>query len=267
MRALSLAVALASLVIAPQAADAQCGGDGGSSGSGSGGSGGGDSDSEPACEEVSPVVGHAVCTRFGRWDAGRRPAIRFAGGASLIRIPVGDLALSGAAAHADAPSMSYAVVGSDRSATGGAFDLGVTAALGRHLYVGIDGSIGALESGPMSVSSATAELGVETRSLVYLAGAAVAGAQVDLGALQLRGEVGVGVRAVGATVETNHADCVLSDTHYDAAPLIRPRLSAQRWVTPWVSVGASAGTNLARRGETSFGLFVGGHLRAFDAGR
>lgn len=269
MRA-ALAVALLALLAllgAPLEARAECG-DGGDSGGGdSGGDGDSDSDSEPACEEVSPVVGHAICRRFGSWDASRRPAIRVSGGASIIRVPVSSMSFSGTAEHTDA-AMAYAVTGEPGSATGGAFDLQVTAALGRHLYAGVEGSIGGLDTGPMAApTTSAAGLAVDASSLVYLAGAAVAGAAVSFGDYQLRGEVGIGVRAVGLSVETRYAvdgeDCVLGETLFDTAALIRPRLSAQRWVTPWVSVGASAGTNLASRGETSVGLFVGGHLRAF----
>jgi hypothetical protein len=267
MRAILSAVAVAAVWVAGSSdARAQCGGDSGSVDSSSSTNSSSDSsDSEPACEEVSPVVGHAICGRFGSWDARRRPAVRVIAGASMLRIPVGSMAFAGDAGHSDVP-MSYAVTGERAAAaTGGAFDLQVAASVGPHLYVGLEGSVGGLDSGPMSASASTADLGVTTESLVYLAGAAIAGAAVSLGANQIRGELGVGIRAVGLTVETRHADCVLGDTRYDTALLLRPRLAAQRWITPWVSVGASVGSNLARRGETSVGLFVGGHLRAFDA--
>lgn len=261
MRAIGLALAIAALGTA-RTARAECGGDSGDSGSSS--SSGSDSgDAEPACEEVSPVVGRAICRRFGSWDASRRPAIRVAGGASILRIPVGSMSFAGSAEHSDAPAMSYAVSGEEAAATGGAFDLQITAGLGRHLYAGIEGSIGGLSTGSMASPTTAESLLVSTRSLVYMAAAGVAGAAVSLGDYQLRGEVGVGVRAVSLSVETRHDECVLSSSLTDAAPLVRPRLSAQRWVSPWLSIGASAATNLAARGETSLGLFVGGHLRAF----
>jgi hypothetical protein len=258
----TLALALAS---APASAGAsECGGDGGSdssSDSSDSSASGDDGDSEPACEEISPVVGHALCRRFGDWDAGGRPPLRVMAGASILRVPIGSMSFAGSAGHTDLP-MYYAVVSDRDDATGGAFDLQVTTGLGQHLYAGVEGSLGALETGPMQ-SSAGGELGVEARSLVYASGAAIAGAAISAGDFQLRGELGVGVRAVGLAVETSHDDCVLSETIYDTSLLVRPRLAAQRWITPWVSMGASVGTNLMQRGETSVGLFLGGHLRAF----
>ena len=255
------------LALAPSSVEAgECGGEGDSGSSDSGDS---DSDDdEPACEEVSEVVGHSLCRRFGSWDASRRPAIRVSAGTSFHQLPVSSMSFSGVARHEDAP-MSYRVAGDpggDR-ASGGTVDLQLTAAIGRNLYAGIEGSAGALTTGRLASPISAESLAVEPQSLVYLSGAAVAGAAVSTGAFRFRGEVGVGVRAVGLTVETRHADCVASSTSYVSALLVRPRLAAERWITPWVSAGASVATNVFERGETSVGLFIGGHLRAFDAAR
>lgn len=268
MRA-AAATALALLVLAGnrQAAASPCGDDSGDS-STSSSSSDGDDDDEPACEEVSEVVGHAMCRRFGDWDAGGRPAIRFSAGTSFHRLPVSALSFSGSAEHADAPMMSYRVIGEQGElASGGSLDLQVTAGLGRHLYAGIEGSFGALATSRLASPISSAGLAVEPGSLIYLSGSALAGAAVSAGDFRVRGELGVGIRAVGLTVETRHDDCVASSTSYSSAALVRPRLAAERWLSPWISAGASVATNLLQRGETSVGVFIGGHLRAFDAAR
>jgi hypothetical protein len=228
-----------------------------------------DDDDEPACEEISDVVGYSMCRRFGSWDAGGRPSIRVSAGTSFHRLPVSALSFRGSANHPESTAMSYHLIGApgDERASGGSFDLQLTTLLGRHLYAGLEGSVGALTTTRLDSPTSSAPLIVEPGSLFYLSGSALAGAAVSAGGFRLRGEVGVGVRAVGLTVETRHDDCVASSTSYDSAFLVRPRVAAERWMTPWVSAGASVGTNLLERGETSVGLFLAGHLRAFDGGR
>src|SRR5690606_14998571 len=195
--------------------------------------------------------------------------IRVSAGASFHRLPVSAMSFSGAANHPESPGMTYQLVGvpGDERASGGSIDLQVTTPLGRHLYAGIEGSVGALTTARLDARATSAPLVVEPGSLFYLSGSAVAGAALSAGDFRLRGEIGAGVRAVGLTVETRHEDCVAASTSYDSAFLVRPRLAAERWMTPWVSAGASVGTNLLERGETSVGFFVAGHLRAFDGGR
>ena len=46
---------------------------------------------------------------------------------------------------------------------------------------------------------------------------------------------------------------------------IRGRVRADLWLTPWITVGGYAGKD-AVSGQSSAGVTLGGHLRAFDGG-
>ena len=261
----ALAAALALLLAAPGVARAECSGDDGDSDSGAA-SGDDDDDDQPACEEVSGVVGHSVCRRFGSWDASRRPPLRVTVGTSMRQVALGSTAFSGAAPH-DMPA-SYRVVTdpADDLARGATLDVEVAVALGRHLYAGLAGSGGVLAAPPTSKTT-VGELDVSSGPLTYLSGSAVLGAALELGDYRLLGELGAGVQAIGIAVDTSQGECEASDTRFDADLLLEPRLVAARWLTPWISAGAGVSTNLLGRRAMSLGLFVGGHLRAFDAGR
>ena len=54
---------------------------------------------------------------------------------------------------------------------------------------------------------------------------------------------------------------------WSAQALVQPRVALERWVNPWVTVGAMVGSSALARGEVTFGVVVSGHARAFDAAR
>ncbi len=258
------------IVTGPQVR-AECGGDNGGSSGGGGGDGGG-SDGASVCDDVSSVVGHSRCTRFGRWDASHHRPFRLRIGTSLVRLGNGPTRFTGTAKHPGMPAVAYAVQrdGSNRALSGGSFDISVTTHLGdgvgRFLYAGIEGRLGALSSSGFRGES-EADLEVMPTDLSYVSAAAILGTSVPIGPLTLRGELAAGVDAIGIKTHTQHLDCEHHTTLFETKAALRPRVSVEHWVTPWISMGASLATNVLRKNDASLGLFVGGHWQAFDGRR
>jgi hypothetical protein len=48
---------------------------------------------------------------------------------------------------------------------------------------------------------------------------------------------------------------------------VEPRLSVERWISPFVTVGVAVGVDALRARDVSAGVYLQGHLRAFDRTR
>ncbi len=272
--AIVAATAAAALVATPRTADAKCGGGGGSSGGGSSSSGGGgscssSSSSSTACVDDTDIVGRRRCKRFAAWDVTRFPRLQIALGSSMHAFPTGDLSFSGTANHED--TIRYRIAPEQMPdggrAVGGALDLRVTWLTGDHVYVGIEGSIGAASVFDDRVMSGPAGLTLDPGNALYLAGGALVGAQVPMGAYTLRAEALLGGRALGVTVTTSHDDCVADSVAWNGHTVVQPRVAAQKWLSPWATAGVWLGSDLGRDGAMSGGVFIQGHVRSFDATR
>lgn len=276
-RLAAAAAAMAAIALAPRAAF-PCGASGGGSSSGgssSGGSssssdgGGSSSSSEPSCVEVSSVVGRWVCpsSRFGTWNVAHFPRLRLHFGTSGHRFPVRNMTFDGTAPHGD--GIAYSMVGSDITnglAGAATFDLGLSINVSRHLYAGLEGKIGhAWLHG--QTTDASADLMMNASGTLYSELGGVAGLVVPIGDFDLRAETFVGARLVGVSVDSVHGACADTSYAYDASWLVEPRVAVESWITPWATLGVQAGANALQRDDISLGVYLQGHLRAFDAFR
>ncbi len=278
-RLAAAAAAMAAMALVPRAAF-PCGassGGGSSGGSSSGGSSSSSSDSdsssssssEPSCVEVSSVVGRWVCpgSHFGTWNVAHFPRLRLHFGTSGHRFPVRNMTFAGTAPHGD--GIAYSMVGSELTnglAGAATFDLGMSMSLSRHLYAGFEGKIGhAWLHG--QTTDASADLMMNTSGTLYSEIGGVAGITVPVGDFDLRAETFVGARLVGVSVASVHGACADTSYAYDASWLVEPRVSVESWITPWATLGVQAGANALQRDDISLGVYLQGHMRAFDAHR
>lgn len=278
-----LRAAIAFAVCAVPALAWPCGDSGGSSGGSSSGgdSGGGSScdsgssssssSSTPSCVEVSGVVGRQQCGRFGTWDVTNWPRLRISFGLSSHTFAPGSLTYRGTASHDD--SITYIVTGEDAyavdsSATAFAFDLRLTGSVTRHIYTGVEGSLGGAGLADTRIMESPAGLKVEPAGgAVYLAGGAVLGVGLPLGNVVAKAEVFAGYRAIGVPVTTRHDDCVDESTAFAGDWVAQPRVSLEYWSRPWMTLGAWLGADTFGAEATSGGIFMRHHTRAFDAQR
>jgi hypothetical protein len=108
---------------------------------------------------------------------------------------------------------------------------------------------------------------VTSNQALYLGGGGVVGVRGHLGPrLMLGAEVGGGARTVQINVTSALGACEIIDHHYATEAYLEPRVRADYWVTPWVTVGAFAGGDLIGGGGQMAGAAVSLHLRAFDRG-
>lgn len=271
----------ATLLVAAPGVAWPCGSSGGSDsgGSSSGGSSGGSSDSssssssssdsEPACVEVSSVVGRSQCSwnRFGRWNVARVPRIAMRIGTSVHSFSAAAMSFAGQAAHGD--GIAYRMVGGELTsdpASAVTVDLGVTARFGRYAYAGVEGQIGRAMVDTRMIERDSG-LQIDSSASIFSQSGVVAGVAVPVGNLSLRAEALVGARLVGLSVTSRHADCVDDSMAFDWSLLVEPRVSAETWLSPWMSAGVQVGSNVAGERDMSVGVFLRGHTRAFDATR
>lgn len=201
------------------------------------------------CVTETYVVGRTHCPRFAAWDVTHVPRVQLYLGASLHVFDLDDgvFAPDGAAF-----SIAEGAVGDGASATALTYDLRVTGLLGRYLYVGAEGNAGEIE---LDDGDQYAGEGV------YIAAGGVAGLGIPLGGLSLRAETFAGHRWLSAPV---HADRLDREDGRHAMWVVEPRASVELWLGPWTTIGAAVGSNLLRENDVSAGLFVQGHLRAYD---
>jgi len=276
MRRRALLVALPALAIARPAYPCghDSGGGGGSSSSSSsssssdsGGSSSSDSStSTPPCIDTSEVVGRAHCQGFGVWDSGRTPIVLIDFGTTLHFFPMRGLHFTGTAEH-DA-GIAYAVRGEQAADQAGAatWDMRVALGLGRYLYAGAESRVGKLFIAPRTIATSN-QLVLDPSGGMYVTSGAIAGVRGRFGDLELRAEVMGGVRIVSLQMTSHHLDCVDDSTVTGLSALVESRVGVVAWMSPWLSLGATVGANMRARGDVSAGLFLEGHLRAFDGGR
>ena len=67
--------------------------------------------------------------------------------------------------------------------------------------------------------------------------------------------------------DSSYSYCEHTSTIRASAPLLEARVRAERWLNPWISVGATVGTSLIEQGAWMGGLNIGFHTRAFSGRR
>jgi hypothetical protein len=178
------------------------------------------------------------------------------------------MSFAGVAEHDTA--VRYRMAGESMDSAGAArawtTDMRVTTAIGRHGYAGAQVSIGAaLLTNPAAISSGALTLEPDNGLYVTLAG--VAGLSYYLGTWILRSEAQVGPRFVILGVTSRHGDCVDQSAVSDQQWQLRPQASLETWLSPWITAGAALSTDMLHEGDMAMGVFIGGHLRAYDASR
>jgi hypothetical protein len=242
---------------------------GGGSSSSSGGSDG--SDDGPSCTEVSDVVGHQLCGRFGDDWSGRAslPPLSTEVGFFTRRLGTG-YGASGTMEH-ETDTFAYRVPGRPDRGTAMGATVRLAAALPAHLYVATDLELGALVSDtPMGVEmtgvgSDGLAPSISAGETLYAGAGGVAGLRGRLGDVVLAAEMAAGARFLGLSVESRYGACIVSDTHYHVAGFVEPRVRVDYWLNPWLTVGGFAGSDLVG-GSQMIGAGLGFHLRAFDRG-
>jgi hypothetical protein len=109
------------------------------------------------------------------------------------------------------------------------------------------------------------DLRLEIDRGLYVAAGTFAGVGVRLGPLLLGGEVLMGVRWLQLHLDVYQPSRRSSSTTSIWQPLVQPRVTAELQLSPWITAGVHAATDVLRDGDTAVGFFVELHVRAFDA--
>ena len=180
------------------------------------------------CAEVSETVGERRCTSFGQsWSTERSiPMLASIGGWSSLVRPVGrDVALRG-------PLQSYGV------------DVRFGGYFARYGYIALDWGVALGRPAP-------------ALTLFHARVGPAVGVRVPLGRVSLRVE---GLTALQLLLLSREG----KDGGGGAMIAIEPRVALDFWLAPDTTLTTWAGTNLLRSGDSSFGLALAAHVRAFD---
>lgn len=210
---------------------------------------------------AAPAAAHAEETFGDRWASlARLPAAQARAGASLHRFGLGALEPEGpGAAEAYHALASLA----DRRFSAGTLELRFTLAAGS-VYAGVEGSWGAARLDGGSGVGDDPE-GPALAGMSYLYGAGVAGVILGTGATLVRAEALAGRRVVDLSFAAGDGAGTLHAR--DARWFVHERVSLERVLTPWVTAGLAFTGDLVELADWSVGLYVEGHLRAFDGRR
>jgi hypothetical protein len=220
------------------------------------------------CVEVSDIVGHEKCKRFGDdWSTESR--VPFAVGVETMYLafnPIGHEFL----AHAGKSGPTLYTYDGARLGTSNIGAVGPMIRIAGYifpsLYLGFEYGIGVGRNEPAALQAGVWSLrpagGVADTFAMAWTG--LAGARLPLGRFSLRGEMVLGgyvvsLRQEGSTV-------VSHDTNWASAATwtVEPRVAVDFWATPWFTLGGFYGRNLVDRGTQTFGLSLMGHVRSFD---
>jgi len=230
------------------------------------------------CVEVSDVVGHEKCSRYGdAWSVERTLPFLFRFG-----IRYGEIAASSASFREELKKGTHPAgyegftYRGDRLGVHAlpslGFDGGIAFFVIGQLYLGLEGGLGfgsittaTFSAGRYVLSS---DSGIDVTA--FHAGIPI-GYRIALGRASLRGEVLAG----GTGVTVSHAASALSpNVTNESLPstvsatawmfLVEPRVAADIWFTQHITFGAYAGVNVVDQASHSIGLSLAWHHRAFD---
>ncbi|MEP6865393.1 MAG: hypothetical protein ABJE66_32540 [Deltaproteobacteria bacterium] len=138
-------------------------------------------------------------------------------------------------------------------------------------YLGAEIDIGSFDANqPVAVGSAARGEGSSGTgmSLSTRNSGTLAAAKLVAGLRMMAGSFSGGVElAGGMRYATITGDDSPMSTYTNSAGVFEARGRLDLWLSPHLTVGALAGTDLARRDEVTFGLGVGFHFEAFDHSR
>lgn len=278
MLAVTAAAAALSLVPTGYARAGSCGGgdSGGSSDSGSdsgGDSSGSSSDATPACTDATDIVGYRRCTAFGKWAThGTRRLIFLELGMATRTFASPLREGTGTYSHED-EQFTYRVVGMSPGAEAAPREsallstLRIGVGLPRGFYAAGEGELGGLvrsESRAEMTSAGNLGAPALTPATNLAFGA--------LGVLGIRGEtnrgtlgveVAGGVRAISYRYDSHYLACETQASYTVASPILEARARAALWLSPFVSIGATAGASVIDRGAWMAGINLGFVSQAF----
>ncbi|MBV8763165.1 MAG: hypothetical protein JO257_38130 [Deltaproteobacteria bacterium] len=226
------------------------------------------------CHETSPIVGREHCGGFGqRWahDAwlgmfGYELAVAF----EDVRIAdVHETGTVYSATSSPAYHLTLAPGTRRMHAVGPRLRYGYR---GANVTIGVEFTAGFAIGAPTLITNVDGFAPLSETGGTMFDTAGVVGYHDRFGALQLGGELVVGVQmtALNAALPPGFTTCVggaigkgcyLAATAIDL--LVEPRARVDWWLTPQVTVGAAAGIDVASRGESAT-VILGFHLSAFD---
>lgn len=159
--------------------------------------------------------------------------------------------------------------GADR--VGGAMlDFKITGFVSERVYVGGELSVGGGPAPGGAVRSKSEHVPVLTeRSNFQITTGAILGVAIDrLGPMQPRAEVYGGVRVLLSHAETDNCQGSSGCTNlFGAQPFVMPRIGADFWLNPFLTLGPWFGVDLVNQGTFAGGLTFALHGRAYDGRR
>ncbi|MBA3465369.1 MAG: hypothetical protein H0T46_35890 [Deltaproteobacteria bacterium] len=223
---------------------------------------------EPACIETSDVHGYRTCTPFGKWGRSARWPSLFVSAGTAMRRFASPMSTTDSTVTHDGESFRYRVTRPERAALDTAIVAQVRAGIGlRH---GFYGAI-ELEAGGLADGSTNPEMmssGVLGTPEIRAAGVAVLGGAIALGARLRSGVLDAGLEGVAGVrtlvyqYESHYLACETTTSITATTPVFEARGRAALWLTPFISLGVTAGRSLVDDAWIT-GLHLGASTRAF----
>ena len=205
--------------------------------------------------------------RFGAWQ---RPPLVVGLGLSTHRLALAHRRVHGAdSLGTNAPgSLSAAPLGAAQSVS---VDVDVDAFVAGPLYVGGEFQVGGGAFARDATLLDDPHVGVAGGGVYAGVGGVVGVALPRLDRFGARAEIYGGGALLGARFDDVDAPLAQDACDGDGCPsmtistwVLEPRLRAQAWVTPWLTVDAWGGLGALEAGDWSSGLAITAHLRSFD---
>lgn len=215
------------------------------------------------CGDESRTVGRSTCRRYGDWALQSDTRVHINVHSEFRRVS----GLGSSTPRRDGVALVQVSGGRNtESANVDGFALGfghrATVGFAQNLYLGLEITIGQIDYDPPPVDGQQQE-----GEGYYYTGAAVGGAGFYLGNLLLRAELAAGGRVIALASRARDAASSARNRSSFTRLVIEPRASAELWLSPWLTIGARAGTDLVNDQEVMFGLYLGIYSHAFDGSR
>jgi hypothetical protein len=212
----------------------------------------------------SSVVGRSERNRFGRWEWMPFPRLATGIGTSTHMFSIGSITSTpakGQPASSALPLPSELLEGNTVVAQ--TIDLRpVIVFLGGPIYLA-----GVIQIGPGFRRGSTSDGSYSASSAgLFFEGGLLPGVAVPLGesGVTAKLETLLGGRLLAISGYRNDGS-ERSFTATSTSWVVQPRVALDVWTSPFVTVGAFAGSNLVRQGDHVFGLSVAAHVSPFDA--
>lgn len=224
----------------------------------------------PTCVDDTDVVGYRRCKKFGAWSSRARPLF-FELGTSVRQF--GSL-LGGRIGHVshDEESFAFRAVTTEASPQ----DVAVTTAvrfgvgLPHGVYAGAEVEMGGLVAPAAArAETMTGPIGpyVQQGRGFVAGGFAVIGVRGDTRHASLAVEGAAGGRAVAYEFDSGYGDCAETTAITAGRGVVEARARGELFLHPFITAGATVGTNVLARGEWMGGVYLGFHTRAFGGRR